>query len=158
MSDEQRLRNLLVLHEGLSLEPYRCPAGHWTWGVGHNLEANPLDLDEQLRVLGEGATRAAALWLLDRDVARVREQLLSVLPAVGLLDPVRRAALLDMAFNMGVPRLLRFVKMLDALQAGNWDRAAVEALDSKWARQVGVRAERVARMLRTGEWPPEARG
>ena len=28
------------LAEGLSLKPYRCPAGKLTIGYGHNLEAN----------------------------------------------------------------------------------------------------------------------
>ena len=37
----------LILHEGLRLEVYKCPAGYWTIGVGRNLEGKPPRKDEQ---------------------------------------------------------------------------------------------------------------
>ena len=49
-----------------------------------------------------------------------------------------------MAFNMGVGGFLAFRQMLRAIEA------AREALDSRWARQVGARAARIADMLTTG--------
>ena len=53
-----------------------------------------------------------------------------------------------MAFNMGQPRLAKFKRMIAAIKAGDWDRAAIEALDSRWAAQVGDRATEIAAMLR----------
>ena len=38
--------------------------------------------------------------------------------------------------------------MIAAIKAGDWDRAAIEALDSRWAAQVGDRATEIAAMLR----------
>ena len=58
--------------------------------------------------------------------------------------------LCNMAYNLGVPRLLGFERMWAALAAGDYERAADEALDSKWARQVGARAARVAALIREG--------
>jgi len=51
-----------------------------------------------------------------------------------------------------MPRLLTFQKMLGALASAEYDRAAAEALDSKWAFQIGHRANEIAEMYRTGEW------
>ena len=41
------LEDQLILHEGLRLEVYKCPAGKWTVGGGRNLEGKPLTEGEQ---------------------------------------------------------------------------------------------------------------
>jgi lysozyme len=48
-----------------------------------------------------------------------------------------------MCFNLGITRLLKFKKFLGAMEDHNWDKAAVEMLDSRWAIQVGPRAIRL---------------
>ena len=65
-------------------------------------------------------------------------------------SPSRKSALLSMAFNLGAPRLCQFVKLRSALIAGDFDTAAAEALDSKWARQVGGRADEIAALIAKG--------
>jgi lysozyme len=67
------------------------------------------------------------------------------------LNPVRQVVLANMAFNMGMPTLLTFGRMLGALAEKDWDRAAAEVLDSKWARQVGSRATELAELMRRGD-------
>ena len=47
---------------------------------------------------------------------------------------------------------MKFKRMLAAIEKGDWDTAALEALNSKWADQVGARAKEIAEMLRTGEY------
>ena len=56
-----------------------------------------------------------------------------------------------MNFNLGITRPSLFKNMIVALSESRFDDAATEALDSKWARQVGQRAQTVAAMIRTGE-------
>ena len=53
-----------------------------------------------------------------------------------------------MAFNLGGPRLAGFTRLRDAVRRGDWDDAAAEALDSRWAVQTGRRATDIAAMLR----------
>lgn len=65
-------------------------------------------------------------------------------------EPVRRV-LGDLAYNLGVPRLLDFKRMLAALEIGDYPTAAKELMDSRYARQVPARAERNAIILR-GQW------
>jgi lysozyme len=56
-----------------------------------------------------------------------------------------------MGFNLGISRLLHFRRMLSALEQGDYQKAAVEMLDSKWARQVGKRATHLNHMMKTGD-------
>src|SRR5438876_896932 len=64
---------LLVKHEGLSLKPYRCPAGKRTIGVGRNLDDRGISEDE-------------AAMLLGNDIRFVWKELSRVLPAFTSLD------------------------------------------------------------------------
>ena len=57
-------------------------------------------------------------------------------------------ALANMCYQLGVAGLRKFRRMLSALQDGDRERAATEALDSKWAKQTPSRAHRVAGLLK----------
>jgi lysozyme len=131
------LRDQLTRHEGLRLKPYRCTAGKLTIGVGRNIEDRGISPDE-------------AAILLDNDISDSIRALSRALPWFDALDAVRQRALVDMSF-MGVGKLLEFRRMLAALGRQDYATAAKEALDSKWAQDVGpARSRAVARMLETG--------
>lgn len=134
---DHALEQQLIRHEGLSLKPYRCPAGKLTIGVGRNLEDN-------------GISRYEAMLLLRSDLAGVRMALERAIPGFLVLSDRRRLALIDMCFNLGLPRLWEFKRMRSAIAARDFDRAAAEMLDSAWAEQVGRRAQTLAAMMREG--------
>lgn len=140
--DRTAMTRQLRLHEGERLKPYRCTAGKLTIGVGRNLE-------------DRGITAQESAMLLANDIAREEAELMRALPWVGQLDDVRQRVLLDMSFNLGLAGLLGFKNTLAAIQAGDYQRGATMMLDSKWARQVGGRAERLSRMMATGKDPRE---
>jgi lysozyme len=142
MIDRQVMIRQLRLHEGERLKPYRCTAGKLTIGVGRNLE-------------DRGITAAESAMLLANDIAAVERDLQRALPWVTKLDEVRQRVLLDMAFNLGIVGLLNFKRTLAAVQAGQYQQAATMMLDSRWAGQVGKRAERLSRMMATGKDPRE---
>ncbi len=131
------LRDDLIRDEGLRLRPYRDTTGNLTIGVGRNLTAR-------------GLSREEALYLLDNDIRDHSQELLAALPWVADLDPVRRDVLLNMAFNLGVPGLLKFRATLAAVKARNYPLAAKYMLRSLWASQVGTRAQRLAKRMQTG--------
>lgn len=144
----------LSMHEGIRLQAYRCPAGFWTIGVGRNLETNPITAEEE-RVVGDwrsGITKEAAFYLLRRDIARVEKECRQLIPFWKQLDDERQYALIDMAFNLGIGGLLKFKKMLSFLGVGNYRQAALECLASKYAKDTGRRAERIARTIETGRF------
>jgi len=117
--------------EGLRLTPYLCTADKLTIGYGRNLEGN-------------GITEQEADYLLANDVLRVCRSLRKEIDYFDTLDLDCQDALINMCFNLGLEGLLEFKKMWRALKIGHYERAALEALDSDWAGQVGARADRIA--------------
>lgn len=67
------------------------------------------------------------------------------------IDTVRRAVIIDMLFNLGLSKLLRFKNMLSAIRNGDFETAARSMEDSKWFGQVGQRAVKLVQMMRTGK-------
>jgi len=130
-----RLAQDLIRDEGLRLKPYRCTAGRLTIGVGRNLDDRGLTEDE-------------ALVLLDNDIKAFWGQLVVALPWVVQAPEAVQEVLVNMCFNLGLAGLLQFQQTLAYLQAGLRLDAATEMLRSRWAGQVGARAERLAAKLR----------
>lgn len=155
--DRARLREQLIRDEGCVLHAYRDTEGYLTVGVGHNLDADPVLRDKLLAAAGgdEAAitiTQETADRLLDNDIAIAEDAVRSALPWSVSLSASRQAVLVNMAFNCGLGGLLGFKKMLAALKAKDYERAADEMKDSKWYGQVGRRAMRLCRQMETGEW------
>ncbi len=87
------------------------------------------------------------------DIIKFCKALTATYPWYVHLDDVRKIALLDMAFNLGMEGLAEFKNMLMAIEHGAYQKASCHALNSKWADQVGKRAEDVAHMIETGDLP-----
>ena len=149
----------LILHEGLKLHVYKDHLGIDTIGVGRNLEDRGITDGElafmnllKPEIYEQGITEANARFLLSNDIDIVEEELYDAHPCIDRLDDVRVRVLLDMAFNMGVPRLRKFKNMWAGIHEGDYVRASLEMLDSRWATQVGQRAVRLSSAMKTGEW------
>ena len=123
--------------EGFRALAYECPAGKLTVGYGKNIEDLPGLSEEQASVI------------LQMDLINAAKEVDTFAPKD--IGPNRRAALVAMVFQLGMPTVLKFKKMLAALEQGNWLEAADQALDSRWARQTPSRAKWVAEILKTGE-------
>ncbi len=132
-----KIKDDLVRDEGLRLKPYKCTAGKLTIGVGRNIEDN-------------GITDEEARFLLSNDIWRCIQDLDLSLPFWKTESDNRQRALLNMCFNIGINRLLGFKNMLSHMRNKEYNKAADEALNSKWAKQVGKRAERIAELIRKG--------
>jgi len=143
--DAEKVLRLLRLHESYRQHPYQCSAGILTVGYGRNLIDN-------------GISEPEARYLLVNDVTAAWSKLTAAVPSFSELDPVRRAVLLDMAVNLGIRGLLKFKKMLAAIQDGNYELAAAEMVNSMWHGQVKTRAVRLETMMASGEWPTEIMG
>jgi len=157
--NKQDLINELIKHEGLRLTVYKDTLGIDTIGIGRNLldrgiskeELAELDIPTIEHIYEYGITEADAMVLAENDVQIVEEELVRAHPCVDRLDSVRQLVLIDMAFNMGVPRLCKFKKMWAAVHENKFDIAAKEMLDSRWAIQVKSRSTKLAHAMHTGE-------
>lgn len=130
----------LIRDEGEVLHAYQDTEGFLTIGVGRLIDKRR----------GGGITREEALYLLQNDILRKMEDLDRELPWWKKLSQVRQRVLLNMCFNLGIGGLLKFKNTLAAVESGRYEEAAKGMMASKWAKQVGARAERLAKMMREG--------
>ena len=158
--DRQHFIEKLIKHEGLVLQVYKDSLGIDTIGIGRNLEdrgISPIELEDMNipnieHIYEYGITEADAMLLANNDVEIVEKELCNAHPCIKDLDEVRQLVLMDMAFNMGVPRLKKFVKMWNAIHEKRFDLAAEEMLDSRWASQVGMRSIKLSEAMKTGSF------
>jgi lysozyme len=142
------------------LEVYKDSLGIDTIGIGRNLEdrgISPIELEDMNipnmeHIYEYGITEPDAIMLAGNDIEIVEKELCDVHPCVKDLDEVRQLVLMDMAFNMGVPRLKKFVKMWNAIHEERFDLAAEEMLDSRWASQVGMRSIKLSKAMKEGSF------
>jgi lysozyme len=158
--DRVAMRAELRVDEGEKLRAYRCTAGKLTIGIGRNLDdvgIRPAETERlgitKTTVIRDGITRAQSAALLDADLDEVERGLDRFMPWWRTLDPVRQRVIVNMAFNLGVPGLMKFRNTLAMVKRGDYAAAAVAMGQSKWAGQVGDRAERLQHMMRTGARP-----
>ena len=134
-----KLIETLRRHEGVKNTLYKCTSDKWTIGVGRNLEDVGLS-EEEIDML------------LLNDIKRTKELMDDYIPWHNDLDEVRQEALINFVFNVGIGTTIKFKNAMAALEAHDYDTAAIEMLDSNWAKQVGSRAEEVTQMIKTGEY------
>tara|TARA_B110000114_G_scaffold50110_1_gene53200 strand:+ start:3303 stop:3722 length:420 start_codon:yes stop_codon:yes gene_type:complete len=130
--------DMLKIHEGYEQYPYTCSMGVVTIGYGRNLESR-------------GLTEEEAAYLLQCDVKLAEGELLDQYDYYWNLSGERKAVLIDMMVNLGSTRLRKFKKMHLALELRDYSLAAVEMLDSRWARQVGQRSKTLAQIMITNK-------
>ncbi len=125
----------MIAEEGLKLTPYYCTGEppQLTIGVGHNLESR-------------GISEAIAMAILDEDIDVCVSELEQNFPHLyDYPDPVQET-LIDLCFNLGIARLMKFKRTIEylneGLATGNYTKAANELLKSAYARQLPNRAKR----------------
>ena len=126
----------LELEEGFRERMYDCPAGKKTIGIGVNLEATPIP-----KAVAQEWVRHI---LNDINVEMAKHDWYRT------LNHDRRVVIQDMCYQMGVSGVLAFKNMISAIENRDWERAANEMLDSRWAEQTPNRANRNANGMRTG--------
>jgi len=117
--------------------PYTDSVGLLTVGYGRNIEERGISFDE-------------ADVLLQNDVNISIAECNRTFTWFDSMDEIRKMVVISMAYNMGISRFLGFKKTIALLSEGKYTQAGTEMLDSKWATQVGRRAVRLSRMMKTG--------
>ena len=139
--NRELLREELIRDEGLRLHAYRDSVGLLTIGVGHLLPAAAVGVDD--------ITHERAMELLEGDIDTAFMLAVDVFGVLSGMDDARQRALVNMSFNLG-QRIRTFEHFIKYVRGGRWVLAAAEGKDSKWAHQVGERAERLMLMIRDG--------
>jgi len=125
-------------HEGFRSKVYKDSLGVLTIGYGRNLEGN-------------GVTEEEADYLLMNDIETARKQIEKNFPWTIQMDYARWGVLLEMLFQLGLPKTLKFKNTLAAMQRGDYTAAAAGMMDSLWAKQTPERVKELAKIMATGE-------
>jgi len=129
-----KIKEMLVRHEGLVCHLYKCTADKNTIGVGRNLDVNGISEDE-------------ALYMLDNDIKRVQEELTKNWGCWRTLPEKARMVCIDMTFNLGIQGFMRFKRTRELMELGMFLKASEEVLDSKYAVQLPIRSLYNSRQL-----------
>ena len=135
----KNLREMIKRHEGVETHAYKCSQNKTTIGVGRNIDPNG----------GIGLSEAEIDYLLNNDINRCIGEL-SGFVWFPDLNQERQNAIIDMVFNLGITRFKGFKNAIDAMSKSDFDTAADEFYDSRWAKQVGNRAIEICEMIRKG--------
>jgi len=140
-----QIKEDLVRHEGYVTEIYLCSENYPTFGIGHMVTENDM---EHTWPVGTPVTDERILQVFHDDCkVAIADAELLVNNLSDHPDFVSRV-LVNMAFNIGRPRLSKFKNMLAAIEAKDYNRAADEMIDSKWYHQVGRRSQELVEMMR----------
>lgn len=141
MNDNDKLLiDELIRDEGVVPHAYQDSLGYWTIGVGRLIDKRK----------GGRLSTDEIEYLLMNDIDKFVAGLDAKLPWWRGLSPVRQRVMINMAFNLGINGLLGFKNTLEFIRTGQYDKAAAGMLKSKWATQVGKRANRLSDMMRVG--------
>lgn len=158
---DDRLIDMVALHEGYERMPYLDTKKVLTAGHGYNLIANPLRLSKAkiAEIKKHGIGQVEAKKLLVQMLEQIEHDLESKIPWWSKLNAARQAVFIDMAYNMGVNGLLGFKNTLASAKANDFFGAANHMLNSKWSKDVnpkdrpGGRNYKLAEMMRSGRFP-----
>lgn len=146
MIDFEELRKQLILDEGYSYKVYQDSEGNNTIGIGHLIELG--DAFKEYTVISESLIEE--LYIID--IVQAEDDCEKIFNNWDMLPSTVQHVLINMAFNMGRSRLSTFKRMIAAVHIANFRRAAMEMFLSKWYRQTGGRAARLAtEMFNEGE-------
>jgi lysozyme len=134
------VRAQLRIDEGEVAHAYMDSEGFWTIGVGRLIDKRR----------GGRLRKDEIALLLENDITDAETDARTLFSSFDGLSPIRRAVLVNMAFNLGRERLAGFNNLRSAIAAGDFSTAAQEMLASKWASQVGIRAQRLAKQMKEG--------
>jgi lysozyme len=118
--------------------------GNATIGCGHLMS-----IDDRFKGMSEKQLAIQVICqttcdkMLSEDVQKAMAAVDSHIPWAAKLPENQQLVLVDMCFNMGVHRLLKFEHMLEALHVGDAQKAAAELMDSDYGR--GVTKNRATR-------------
>ena len=129
------IKKQLIRDEGNVPYAYSDSLGYLTIGVGFLIDK---------RKGGRLPDAVRDFWL-DYEISKTTAELEKRLPFFSELSQVRKDTLINMAFNLGVNGILNFKKTIALMADGKHTEASREMLDSRWARQVGQRANRLSK-------------
>jgi lysozyme len=141
-----KLREELKIDEGCKYEIYLDHLGLPTFGIGHLILSSDMEHGQEV---GTAVSEDRVNECFAKDVEIVLSECSQLYSGFAVLPEEAQLIIANMMFNMGRPRLSKFKGMKAAVDAGDYHRAAVEMVDSRWYQQVTNRADRLVARMRS---------
>jgi lysozyme len=135
--DYSQIKKRIAIDEGKSLTVYKDPLGLSTVGIGH------LVLEHDHLIIGQRISEELCQAFFEQDFENAIDACRRAFKDFNKYPESIRGVLINMAFNLGINRLLGFKKFIAALSRGDYKGAAKEMENSRWFEQVGKRAQRL---------------
>ena len=140
--DIERLKKQVIANEGVRKTAYKDTLNNWTIGVGHLIK-----LPDEEYLLDKELTDLEVEQIFITDLNQAIDDARKFIDADSIPDEAFEVVV-DMAFNLGLPKLLKFKNFQQALKDKDFVKASEEMLDSLWAKQLPNRSKRLAKIMR----------
>jgi lysozyme len=147
--DLDKLQKELAEDEGCKYEIYLDHIGYKTFGIGHLCKATDPENDMDV---GAEVSKERVDECFEADIAMTIEDCNILYSNFKDIPEEAQLILANMMFNLGRPRLSRFLNLKAAVDSEDWMEASVQMMDSKWAKQVPNRAERLCNRMEKLSW------
>ena len=143
MIDDARLHQEIIDHEGgIILKPYKDHLGHWTIGAGHLVK------EREKHEFRDGITYEIGLKLFLVDYMIAKRDMQTFLKPCGDTENIVKEVCIEMAFQLGLTKLMMFKKFQKKIMEKDWNGAIEEMRDSRWYNQTPNRATALMKKMR----------
>ena len=143
------IKTLLEYEEGIKNKPYKCSAGHWTYGIGHKMTESEIKIYSNSIVPKD---------VIDKVFESDKQKAINAAKGYAWfprLNDARQAVIVSMIFQLGTFGFAKFQNTIKLISKGNYEGAAAQMLRSLWAKQTPNRAKRHSEQFKTGVWCEE---
>jgi GH24 family phage-related lysozyme (muramidase) len=143
MIDDARLQQEIIDHEGgILLKPYKCTANKWTIGAGHLIK------EREMNEFRNGITYETGLKLFLIDYSLAKRDMQTFLKPCGDTENIVKEVCIEMAFQLGLTKLMMFKKFQKKIKEKDWNGAIEEMRDSRWYKQTPNRVEALIKKMK----------
>lgn len=136
------LEQKIIEHEGIKKSVYKDSKGLYTIGIGFLCDPS----------MNAGLSIEECMLILRSRIANLERQL-SQYDWFTIQDSVRKSALIELAYNLGVSKLLTFTTFLGLMKTREVGKASVDLANTEWAKQVGpIRSKDICMRIREGSY------
>jgi lysozyme len=147
--DLDKLQEELTEDEGCKYEIYNDHLGYATFGIGHLVTDSDLEYGQEI---GTEVSKERVDECFKADIEITIEDCNILYSNFNDIPEEAQLILANMMFNLGRPRLSKFLKLKAAVDDEDWMEASVQMMDSKWAKQVPNRAKRLCERMEKLSW------
>ena len=138
----EEVKEEIKICEGYVPKIYKCSEGFDTIFYGHKITPE----DQYEHGVEYSKEELDAVFESDFKIALTSAE--ELLEGLDVPETVK-GIVCEMCFQLGKPRVMKFKRMWEGIEAGDYNAAADEMIDSNWHKQTTARCEDLAELMRS---------